>query len=581
MNIIQHILSHTQSSFSTSKTVLLLILLAAVQVTGYAQPVTFSVNMEHTFLESGDKVVVRGNIPELGSWEEAGELTLRKRGNRNVYAANLNLKEVPSEPILYKFVILRSDGAEQWEERGNRVLDPQNNEPVWFDDRSTPGVQQTVVQVTFTLDLTEHSMNGFPAEGVALMGAHPPLSFELETGRTELSQTTEGIWEATVAFPFGTPHDVPFKFAWKHQGEWMWEYRPGHTNHVFLIDDSGTNQQLRLKYDVQRPGVVPVEGSAGFVDDYDAVLATLPEELRVTSRYTYEKAMEQLRRGEAEAATATYATYRAGHPGGEEIDDFHYRMVYHLNTTQGAQAARGYLENQMARETVPERKDYYRYLKGELALREGNHSEARRQFKQVQNTGSWEVATDYAAQGLVYSYLRDTNPDSVKKGVALLQSQAARAPQGKRRGYLMQLERAYRAADMPEEREAVLTELATTGNPTQQAVSKIHLASQYMDESKTNEALGLLDITEFDGNLPKGLHVRLVRLKLRAYHELDMHEEIALLYEEYAQNWPQDAYANRLSKLNEQAREKLGPEWERQKTRRLGMQTVPADSTHN
>ncbi len=582
MNTIQNMHVHSSSILSLKKAVSLLVVLFAIAgIKGSAQPIQFSVNMEHAFVGPGEKVVVRGNIPELGSWEAAGELRLRKQGNTGIYSGELTLDSSAENPVLFKYVILRSDGTEQWEQRGNRVLDPETTETVWFDDRSTPGIQQTVVQVTFQLDLTEHSMNGLPAEGVALMGAHAPLSFELETGRTEMTQTSEGMWETTVAFPYGTPHDGPFKFAWKHQGEWMWEYRPGHTNHVFLIDDSDGQQTLQLKYDIQSLGVVAVEGTSGFVDEYDEVLASLPEQARANSRYAYEQAMEQLQRGDAAAATATYATYIAGHPGGEEIDDFHYRMVYHIKNTQGSESARSYIENQLTEETIPERRDYFRYLKGELALNAGNRAEARRQFRKVEAEGSWEIATEYASQALVHSYLTESNPDSILKGVTILEGKAARVPQAQRRGYLIQLERAYRAADLPEQRKATLTELATTGTPEQQAPYKIRLADAYLKQSQASQALGLLDAAEFNGSLPRGLQVQLIRLKLRAYHELDMHEELATLYEEYTDQWPEDAYVKHLGALNGEARKKLGEGWTPKEKDNHGMRTAPADSTNN
>ena len=560
---------------------LALTLLLTLSISLSAQTIPFSVNMEHIFLEAGDKVVVRGNIPELGNWEQAGELVLRKQGNQGIYSGSIKLDQPGQEPILYKFIILRRGGTEEWEQRGNRVFDSENTEPVWFDDRSTPGVQQTVVQVTFTLDLTRHSMNGLPTEGVALLGAHAPLSFDLENGRTEMTQINEGIWETTVTFPYGTPHDVPFKFAWKHQGEWMWEYRPGHTNHVFLIDDAGTEQTIQLVYDIQRLSVAAVAGTSGFVDDYDAVLASLPEQMRATSRYHYEKAMEQLRAGNAEAATATYATYKAGHPGGEEIDDFHYRMVYHIKNTQGSESARSYIEHQLSEETIPERRDYFGYMKGELALHEGNYTEARRQFRKVEAEGSWEIATEYASQALVHSYLTESNPDSILKGVTILEGKAARAPQAESRKYLIRLERAYRTADMPEQRKATLTELAMTGSPEQQVHYKIRLADAYLKESQASEALGLLDITEFESTLPNGLQAQLVRLKLSAYHELEMHQELATLYEEYTDQWPDDAYAKRLGKLNEEAHKKLGQGWKNIGNQNPGMHAAPADSTQN
>lgn len=560
-------------------TTLFFLFLATVSL--FAQPVTFSVNMEHAFLQAGDKVVVRGNIPGLGNWEVPGQLMLKKERNRSVYSAKLNPKRSTTSSILYKFVILRQDGSEEWEERGNRVLDPENTDPVWFDDRNMPGVQQTVVQVTFLLDLTDHSMNGIPAEGVALMGAHAPLSFELETGRTEMSQTGDGLWETTVAFPFGTPLDIPFKFAWLHDGEWMWEWRPGHTNHVFLIEDSETQQTVQLAYNVQLPGVVPVAGSSGQVDNYEAVLASLPSERRNQSRYTYEQAMEQLRSGEMEAATATYARYKAGHPGGEEIDDFHYRMVHHLQQTQGEAVASAYLEARMKEESIPERQAYYGYLKGELALNKGKMAEARRHFMRLENDKRWELASEYARQGLVHSYLTDSDPDSVMKGVSLLEAHAARAPQAERRKYLVRLERAYRAAELPEARRNILTELANTGSPAQQAKGNIELAKVLLRQGQPSEALGLLDKAEFGRQVPKGMDIQRVRLMIEAYYELEMHEELATLYTHYQEQWPEDAYAKRLEKLNEQALKKLGTSRGTKSGLGLEVETATSDSTGN
>jgi len=563
------------------KAMFLLVAITLTSLNLFAQPITLSVNMEHTFLGQGDQVVIRGSIPALGIWEAAGELRLRKQGNEGLYTGRLNRNELPEGQILYKYVIIRSDGTEQWEERGNRILDKENTEVVWFDDRTIPGIQQTVVQVTFQLDLTEHSMNGLPSEGVALMGAHAPLSFELETGKTELTETRDGIWETTVAFPFGTPHDVPFKFAWLHDGQWMWEWRAGHTNHVFLIDDSRTQQKVSLRYDPLAPGVLPVEGTSGSVDDYEKVLARLPEQRRAQSRYMYEKAMVELVAGQIEIAKSTYATYKQGHPGGEEVDDFHYRMAHHIQKTQGIQAGQAYIDRQLATEPIAERKAYFTYLKGELALNAGDRATARRLFNQVRKEGVWEESTNYAEQGLVHSYLTESNPDSLLKGVSLLEQQAAIAPQAQHRKYLTRLAHAYRQAELPEKRQAMLSELATTGNPRQQAKGKIDMASELLSQGQASEALGLLDITEIDAQIPKGMLVRLTRLKLEAYHELDMHAELATLFEDYTQTWPNDAYSKRLEKLNEQARNKLGEGWKVQPSLEPAFETMESDSTNH
>lgn len=571
-----HFSINPMKRFTPILTATLLFLLLGI-VNLYAQPVTFSVNMEHAFLQTGDQVVVRGNIPGLGNWEAPGQLTLKKERNSSVYSAKFNPKKTQN-PILYKFVILRQDGSEEWEERGNRILNPENTEPVWFSDRTNPGIQQTVVQVTITLDLTEHSMNGLPTEGVALMGAHAPLSFELETGRTEMRQTGEGIWETTVVFPLGTQKDVPFKFAWKHEGEWIWEWRAGHTNHVFLIDDSSNEQTVSLRYDPMAPGVLPVAGTSGFVDNYNAILSHLGER-GTQSRYVYEKAMQQLVSGQVEAANSTYASYKAAHPGGEEIDDFHYRMSYEIKKMQGIEAANTYIESRLAVETVPERQDYFRYLKGELALNAGDRATARRLFNQVRKEGAWEEATEYAAQGLVHSYLTESDPDSVLKGVTLLEQQAAQVVPSKRRNYIQRLARAYRAAEMDEKHQTALTELTTTGNAAQQNKAKLDLAKAYQRQGNYKEVLGLLNTINDAERIPKGLQVRIVRMRIEAYHELGMPNELATLFEQYQRQWPEDAYAKRLAKLNEQARTKLGANWN--VSSGVEMETATPDSTNN
>lgn len=551
---------------------LLLFLLAAVSL--YAQPVTFSVNMEHTFLKAGDKVVVRGNIPGLGNWEAPGQLSLKKESNSSVYSAKLKLTGETVSPILYKFVILRQGGNEEWEERGNRVLDLQSTSTVWFDDRTSAGIQQTLVQVTVRLDLTQHSMDGVPAEGVALMGGRFPLSYELETGRKEMSEVSEGIWETTVVFPFGTPHDVPFKFAWKHEGEWMWEWRAGHTNHVFWIDDSSNEQTISLRYDPEKPGVVPVEGSSGNVDDYETIMARLGEQAS-NSRYMYERAMELLEAGNTEAATTKYAQYKARHQGGEEVDDFHYRMATRLSKEQGVEVARAYIKDRLSEEKIPERRAYYGYLEGEILMNAGRRSEARGHFRKVQEENQWDIATEYSQKALAHSYFLETEPDSIKKGIRLLEAQTALASQGKRRSYTEQLARAYQRAGMNEEYEQTMAQLATTGNATQQAKGTLQLAESYYKSGKYTEALGLLDAAELSG-VPKGYELRHARLRIQAYAELEMYDELLALFKSYENTWPDDPFYKRFKKLAERASKYTNgsiPE--------PGFVTTPNDSTGN
>ena len=177
--------------------------------------------MKHANIEAGDKVVVRGNRARLGNWTSDGELPLVQGKNPNIFQAGIRLNL--QGQVLFKYVLIKKDGTEIWEQSGNRVYDPLLNEPVWFSDRSSPGISQTYVNVTVLLDLTQLTFDGLPVDRVALMGAHEPLSFDMVNGRTEMVQVSDGIWEAIVGFAYGTPHDVPFKFVWQYEGDWKWE----------------------------------------------------------------------------------------------------------------------------------------------------------------------------------------------------------------------------------------------------------------------------------------------------------------------------------------------------------------------
>jgi|GEM_PF-4862830 len=521
-----------------------------------SEQVRFAVNMEYANLDPGDQVVVRGNRARLGNWQAEGELLLSPAANNpSIYRGNVRLNR--SGEVLYKYVIKKADGTEIWEETGNRVLSSEQSTPDWFSDRSSPGISKTFVEVTFTLDLTQHTMDGFPAEGVALMGMHAPLGFDLETQRTEMTEVSQGIWQTTVYFPFGTPHDVPFKFAWYHEGEWRWEWKPGHTNHVFWIDDSSAGQSVSLAYDAQVPGVVAAEGSSGHVDEYAYIIQQLGERAS-RSRYGYALAIKRLKAGDRQGAEAAYQQYRAGHPGGEEIDDFDYEMAYHIQRKEGETAAQEFVEQKLATETTPERRSYLRYLRGELAMHAGDQKRARRLLKQALEQSDWELVGEYSRRALVQSYLQESSTDSVQRGVQLLRQFAANASPENRREYAVQLARAYQRAGMAEEQEEILNELATRGNARQQVKGKLQLANWYLQQRRYTEALGLMDAIEFGEALPARLELQLTRQRIRAYYQLDMYDELSASYQRYRTTWPEDAYRPRLQYLFEQASEKMG-----------------------
>jgi hypothetical protein len=519
------------------------------------ESITFAVNMEFANLDPGDQVVVRGNHAQLGNWEAEGELKLRHGNYPNVYRGNIRLNH--SKAILYKYVIKKADGTEIWEQSGNRHIEQSKTEPDLFSNRSSPGITQLFVNVTVQLDLTEHSMNGLPAEGVSLMGMHDPLGFDLENERTEMVQINDGIWQTTVSFPFGTPHDVPFKFAYNKEGDWIWEWRPGHSNHVFLIDDSGTEQTILLRYDIDLPGIVPVSTTEGFVDNYEYVIGQLGEN-GPHSRYGYELAMHQLKAGNRLDAVATYQAYRTGNPGGEEIDDFDYEMAYHILETQGTSAAESYVLNKLASETISERRSYLRYLQGELALNDGNDRKARRLFRQARQQSEWDLVTEYSQRALINSYLQDSSTDSVELGMRMLRRLTRQAQPEYRRNYEVQLARVYSQLGMMDEQENILNKLATNGNPRQQIRGKLKLADFYMDQGRYTESLGLFDAIEFSMVLPDEILVQISRYRIQGYFNLEMYAEVIDTYQLYADNWPNDVFKNRLELLYNEALDHLG-----------------------
>lgn len=557
-------------------TLLFLIVITPGQsLNAQTKQVRFAVNMEYANLEPGDRVVVRGNRAELGNWGDEGELILRPSpNNANIFGRRIRLNT--NKEVLYKYVLIKADGTEIWEQRGNRILNKNGEKIAWFSDRETPGISQTFVNVTFRLDLTDHSMDGLPAEGVALMGAHEPLSFDLENGKTEMNEISPGVWEVTIAFPFGTPHDLPFKFAWNHDGEWVWEWRPGHTNHVLWLDDEASEQTAALRYDIELPGVVAANNNTSKVDDYRFVIQQLGDK-GPQSRYGYELAMEQLRSGQRRQAEVTYARYKKGHPGGEEIDDFDYQMAYYIERNESAEAAERYVEQKLKKEMIKERRSYLRYLKGELALRNGNSTKARKLLREAMQTSEWEMASEYSRQALVASYMSESDPDSVQRGIQYLRRYLVKANPKERRKLAERLVHAYERLDMFEEQESVLNELATRGNTRQQAKGKLELAKYYMKHSRYSEALDLMDAIESAHELPDHIKRTVIRNRIRAYAHLEMHNEVVATFEHYTQKWPEDVYRKRLLRLQKQAIKNGGT----QAIEQPGMKVTHSDSTQN
>ena len=111
---------------------------------------------------------------------------------------------------------------------------------------------------------------------------------------------------------------------------------------------------------------------------------------------------------------------------------------------------------------------------------------------------------------------------------------------------------------MVEEQERVLNELATRGNVRQQVKGKLDLARFYINEGRYTEALGLIDAVEFSASLPDPIQLQVTRHRIHAYFNLEMYQQVVSTYQDYATQWPKDAYRSQLLKLYDQSKEQLG-----------------------
>ncbi|MEO1023290.1 MAG: CBM20 domain-containing protein [Bacteroidota bacterium] len=535
--------------------ILAMILLISGGQQVWGQTLSFAVDMQYAYLQPGDRVVVRGNITELGNWTAEGELVLTPQSGSKVFTGQLDPQTNPPAPIWYKYVILRTNGAEEWEERGNRVYTAAGRAsqvPVWFNDRQTPGIRQTVTQVLFTLDVTGFGGMDSELEAVALMGGRAPLSFELEQGRKSMTQTGEHKWEVSVNFPAGTQPDIPFKFVFQRDGEWQWEWRPGHTNHVVWLEDIAGPQTVSMRYDLDQVAFVPTSATMALVDDYQGVMKRLGDISQAT-RYGYASAMQALEAGELAEARSRYRAYRAEHAGGEEIDDFEYRYAYKLWEGQGLSAALAHIDKVEQTEQQPKRLQYLEYLKGELNLHAGNREQARYHFMQAQaHPANWDMVMTYSRQAVMETYLQSSSPDSVRKGIRMMERrlQEPSATNMNRRKLLLRLERAYAQADMSEKQQKALRKLSSSGTRKQQVRGALKLAEQQLRHNQPEEALLTLETIATLDDFSEWYQRQYTRLQLTGYYQTEQYIPYTDLYEIYLQRWPEDAYARRLAKWN-------------------------------
>lgn len=468
--------------------------------------VNFQVYVEPELLTEGTQVIVLGSHSGLGNWGANGELRLSPSASQpNVFTGEADF-EVSENPIEYKYV-LRNRGENTWErdKLGNRRFWVEQGEQqlplALYDEHAGPGTRQMFLHVAVVLDLSEFYLPEDEIEEVAILGGRSPLSFDLNAPRI-MKKLDDGIqWGARFTFPYGTAKDIPIKFAWKTNGQWEWEWLPGHTIHALLLDDSHSQQLVRMRYNPETRTIGAAHGSEAVVDNWGAIFA-MQGALAPYSKYRYEYAMQLMEAGNMEAAEEVFTDFEQRYAGGDEVNDYYYRKAEHLAMQGGIETALNLLEQQHHKERDPYRKAYYRYRQAEVLMLAGHHREASLRFEQVE----WEYRqhrrlVEYARIGWATALTSDpTDTVSMEEGIALLESMNTEDDDGSsslefisQRVVKLQLVHLYGQTGRTGRQVEMLQQLSRKGTVRQQMKARMELARAQARAGEKEKALETLE----------------------------------------------------------------------------------------
>jgi len=446
-----------------------------------AQQVPVEVAVPERVMAPGDLVEIRGTYSEPHTWDGGLALT---RSDAGIWKLQLDPQNIPFE---YKYVIVRTDGQLEWESGSNRQYDGER--AISDEIRGFGGeVLEGAVAVEFSLDLEELNVNGRPVEKAAVMGERGSLSWELPEGATMMQSDENGRWSVTVTFPEGMPVDVPFKFAWQADGVWHWEPLPGHIDHLLLIDPKATGVMAAWRYNPESGKVEPSGGFGASLDDYQAAAHTYGE----TRRYGYMMAIELLEAGDALQARRVYDEHRS-HYDPVEIDDFDFMWALHLAENGQAEQALEFIDRKSSEESIRWRKSYFKYLKGEVLMKQNRPEEARQAFSSVlSEVSDYELAErnlGYARMGMALSYMQETDPGQQAKAGDYLQRLADEHPdpQMQRQAWQLLAALSKRHGDDAALQQA-LEDLSRTGSRSQRNRSTVDLLEGHMNRMAPDSA---------------------------------------------------------------------------------------------
>ena len=487
-----------------SKSALLFIFIQTFGYLAYAQAVVhFTVNTEYADYQPGDRVMVSGGAAELGNWDlkEAVSLQNSTAGSK-LFSGSVTLTNTtPGEAVHYKFVLVKSDGREIWEDRVNRSLVANQSEitleEVFFSDRSYTGLTSTFTELTFTLDASGLFLSGEAPEGIAVLGNRGNLGFDLENNRLEMRESGNGLWSATAMLPYGSWPDIEFKFAWQVDGKWQWEYIPGHANHVAWLQADASKQAINMIF-VSQTGKILSAGGQAHVDNFVLLQEQLGD-LYWNSNYAYSQAMGELTEGNKKQALATYNRYKANKTDDTGIDDFYYQYAAKVHTEAGIEAAITFIDRKQTEAGISEeRRAYYEYLKGERYVHEGDGKKARKHFKKtIAGYNEERLAYGYSRHGLMLSYLADSDRDSVQHGVQIAQERLY-VDTTQTHALLQYMAQAHKRMGNKAELEQALWQMTQTGSIKQRSKAALQLARKQARERRFDEAL--FTISRIDSN---------------------------------------------------------------------------------
>ena len=530
-------------------------------------PVFFRVDMNHQFLDAGDRVMVLGNHPELGNWKTGG-LVLKERGKKGIYVGQARFKNhVPGDSLLYKYVIERHDGTLDWESCGNRVLvisrKRQKLALSIFGNRSGQRTRRTIYPVTFRFDLSQFTVNGIKPDTFALMGGQNPLTWQPDNTDEQfhLKQNNDSVWYTRVNFPYGTPRDVPFKLVWKRDGKWQWEYLPGHSNHLLWLDENEKSMDVSMQYNKKKGIIVPAGSSPVLVDTYYRVIQKMGKS-GWESEYPYYLAMRLLQDRKPAKAQKVYRKYRRHHAGGSEIDDFVYEMGKYLAENGPLDQALNYLDRKASKEPYSYRRAQIQYVKGELLAAAGKPYAARDEFKKVieqygnsedvSGTGNSNPVT-YSKWGIAYSYA--SHSDSLGNAEAYLEDfvQSADNPREKHRRMNV-LYRYYKSSGNLGQRKQLLRRLTKTGDSRQKRMASYQLLEAGLKTQKSavtrssarkwGRAVDSLVSAEND----RRQKARIAYLKIRHSRKFETEEALISRLQRFIATYPESRYVPHLQK---------------------------------